>query len=151
MTALHILHAHYDALNWGEQDTVARDLIAPGFVWTDRATGERFHCADGYRTYLRRWQAALPDLWLEVESYGGSAAVATCQYWLRGTHCGPLTVAGARVPGSGHALALAMCDVFHVCGGQLAALDTYYDLAAMQQQLQPTSALPHFASLIALN
>jgi steroid delta-isomerase-like uncharacterized protein len=128
------VHAHYEALNWGDSHQVV-GFFATDFVWCNRATGQIFTGSDGYLAYLAGWRAAFPDFWVEINHLAIYTQSAVCEYVLRGTHNGTLTLPSGSIPATGRPLNLVVCETFQVENGRLAQANTYYDQTTLLQQL----------------
>jgi steroid delta-isomerase-like uncharacterized protein len=130
MEALECSQQYFDAWNHRDADAVLATFTADG-TYCDPASGGRLR-GEALKGYMAGLWAAFPDLSFEIVSKGvaGDNLVAA-QWMMRGTNTGSMM----GMPPTGKSITVAGADFIRVTGGQIEAVDGYFDSRAVPEQL----------------
>ncbi len=95
------------------------------------ATGEVYDGTDEVRRYYQESRAAFPDQRNEMISLRHADDAVIVEFWLLGTHKGPLR----GVPATGREFRCQMTSFFLFEGGDLVCERVYFDSATILRQL----------------
>lgn len=89
------------------------------------------------RAYFDASRTAFPDQANELIAIAHGGDTVMVEFWLTGTHLGPLTIAGQTIPPTGKAFRLRMAASFEFAPGKDKILceRPYFDQAAIAKQL----------------
>ena len=121
---------------------VAPDVIQHGFA--PEPTRGLAAVAQGFAAF----RAAFPDLTVAIDDLIAEDDRVAVRYTMRGTHRGPLAVAGGSLPPSDRSMNVSGINIVHLAGGRIAAgwarldqLGLLQQLGANPAPLQPATAL----------
>ncbi|SDG50045.1 conserved hypothetical protein, steroid delta-isomerase-related [Lentzea fradiae] len=111
-------------------------LLDVDYELHDMATGESIRGHDGFRDWMRRSRAGLPDAVAEVLALHQDGDVVVAEVRNHGTHTGVLTMPdGTTYPATGRRLDVRGCEVLRFRSGRIASCTVYYDALSMAHQL----------------
>ena len=97
------------------------------------------HGRTAIRTHWAEMFGAFPDLRVAYTSWLDSELTAMAEGTIEGTHTGTYPApSGARVPGSGRALAIPFMTAITVEAGAIVSQRVYLDQAEITRQLRPS-------------
>ena len=125
----HTVRRHMAAENELDFDAVLATFRHPRYelIGTDRV----FDGEASVREYFRESRTAFPDQRNEIISLRHADDAVITEFWLRGTHTGPL----GALPASGRAFACRMTAFFIFEGADLVCERVYFDSATILRQL----------------
>lgn len=131
---LKIIRDHMEAENVLDFDAAIDTFDHPRYELV--GTGQVFDGDEEVREYYRRSRAAFPDQNNEVISIrvAGDDAIIT-EFWLMGTHKGPLATPMGEIPPTGKSFKTRMCAVFEFDGDKIVCERIYFDSMSMMRQL----------------
>lgn len=131
---IEIAKAATEAYNRKDWDA-ARELLAPGFVYDEVATGRKVKGVDEVLDVWRGWAKAFPDSrgTMEEPLVDGNDVVLRLRW--RGTHSGPLALPSGEVLPTSRKIDFRACQVFRIEKGKVQEMQHYFDMTTMLSQL----------------
>jgi steroid delta-isomerase-like uncharacterized protein len=136
--AVHLARETVEAFGAGDWDRL-RAALAPGAVWEQICTQERFEGADAIVELNRRWKQAFPDAVAEIISAVGTEDAAVLEVSFTGTQDGALESPQGAIPPSGKQATVRTANVVRATDGKIAHVCQYFDLLTILAQI---GALP---------
>lgn len=100
--------------------------------WLDVPSGTIFRGPNGYLEFDYAWIRAFPDLALEISNVIAAGDLVATEFMGRGTHEGPLTIAGGQVIApTGRSGEVRCIEVLQIRGAKIVRARTYYDALSM--------------------
>ncbi|MEZ5920726.1 MAG: ester cyclase [Parvularculaceae bacterium] len=96
---------------------------------------QTFDGEEAVRDYYQLSRRAFPDQRNELISIREAGDAIITEFWLMGTHKGPLPTPAGEIPPTGKSFRLRMCAIFEFEGEKIAAERIYFDRMAMMEQL----------------
>jgi steroid delta-isomerase-like uncharacterized protein len=109
--------------------------VAPNFVGTNIATGEKFNGPDGYKKSAQGWFTAFPDARAEILNQVANEDYVISEFIGRGIHKGPLETPNGPIAATGKKAEIRFCEVFSIKNGKVVESRLYFDIATMLRQL----------------
>lgn len=104
------------------------------------ASGQVFDGEEAVRDYFRRSRTAFPDQRNEVISIRHADDAVIVEFWLMGTHKGPLPTPNGDIPPTGRAFKTQVCAIFFFEGEKIVCERIYYDQLSIITQLTAGTA-----------
>ncbi|SFQ95680.1 conserved hypothetical protein, steroid delta-isomerase-related [Lentzea waywayandensis] len=134
-TNAHTARTMYRRFTENDVEGVVR-LLDEDYELVDMATGESIRGHDGFRDWMRRSRAGLPDAVAEVMALHQDGDVVVAEVRNHGTHTGTLTMPDGTVyPATGRRLDVRGCEVLRFRAGRIVTCTVYYDALSMAHQL----------------
>lgn len=99
------------------------------------ATGQVFNGETEVRDYYRRSRAAFPDQRNEIISLRDAGDAIITEFWLLGTHLGPLPTPTGDFAATGKPFKARMCAIFEFEGDKIICERIYFDQMSILRQL----------------
>lgn len=130
-----VVREHMALENTGEFEAVLATFDHPRYELF--GTGAVFDGAEAVMGYFTRSRTPFPDQRNELIELHSSEHAVTVEFWLMGTHLGPLRVRGETVAATGRTFRLRMAAVFEFAPGRdrIVCERPYFDQAALLAQL----------------
>lgn len=130
-----VVREHMALENTGEFEAVLATFDHPRYELF--GTGTVFDGAEAVMGYFTRSRTPFPDQRNELIALHSSEDAVTVEFWLMGTHLGPLRVRGETVAPTGRTFRLRMAAVFEFAPGRdrIVCERPYFDQAALLAQL----------------
>ena len=97
--------------------------------------GETFDGEAAVRDYYRRTREAFPDQRNEIISIRAAENAVIVEFWLLGTHLGPLQTPMGEMAPTGKAFREKMCAIFEFEDSLIVAERIYFDRMSIMRQL----------------
>jgi steroid delta-isomerase-like uncharacterized protein len=97
--------------------------------------GETFDGEADVRRYFWESRTAFPDQGNEVISMRAADDAIIVEFWLTGTHKGPLATPAGALPPTGRTFRQPMCAIFKFEGDKIVCERIYFDRMAILAQL----------------
>ncbi|NMO88946.1 ester cyclase [Actinomycetospora sp. TBRC 11914] len=94
--------ASVEAFNRGDWDAV-RATLAPGYIYEETGTNERYEGPDAVIAALQDWKTAFPDATGEIVRIATCGETSILEIVWHGTHFGPIDTGAGVLPPSGRA------------------------------------------------
>ena len=100
-------------------------------------TGTEFDGEDAVRRYFQLSRLPFPDQANEIIALRQSEDAIVAEFWLTGTHLGPLRTPGGEVAPTGKTFRVQMCAVFEFEAGteKIVCERVYFDMRTLLAQL----------------
>ena len=98
-------------------------------------SGQVFDGPDEVRDYYRQSRAAFPDQRNEIISLRQAGDAVITEFWLLGTHEGPLRTPGGELPPTGKPFKVRMSAFFEFDGDKIVCERIYFDRMSILEQL----------------
>jgi steroid delta-isomerase-like uncharacterized protein len=102
---------------------------------TSMPTNKTYQGHQGFTEYLSKWLTASPDFRAEVTSVVATDDKCVIEFTCRGTHAGPLELAGKSYPATNKRFELKLSETCEIANGKLMKIRSYFDAAGMLTQL----------------
>jgi steroid delta-isomerase-like uncharacterized protein len=131
---IRIANAGVEAYNAKDWDA-AREMMAPGFVYDEVATGRKVKGVEDVLSLWRGWAKAFPDSTATFEEplVDGNAVVQRLRW--RGTHSGPLSLPTGEILPTGKEIDFRACQISRIENGETVETRHYFDLLTMMAQI----------------
>lgn len=110
-------------------------LYTPDAEFLNVPTGVTARGSQGVRQGVQTLLTAFPDSKAEIISVIAGERNAAIEYWMRGTHTGPLVTAAGTLPPTRRKVEMRLCDIFETEGGKVTSSRSYWDLYGLMNQL----------------
>lgn len=130
---LRIVREHMDAENRLDFDAAINTFDHPHYELV--GGGQIFDGEEQVREYYRASRRAFPDQRNEIISLRIAGDAVITEFWLMGTHEGPLKTPGGEMPPTGKPFRIRMAAFFEFAGEKIAAERIYFDRMSMLEQL----------------
>lgn len=124
-----VLEQHFAAQNSGDVEGVIASFERPRIEMI--ASGRVVEGEDAVRALLLDRRRGFPDQSFELVAIHQAERAATVEFWMSGTHLGPLH----DVEPSGRRFRVRMAAIFDFDGSALIGLRLYYDAGAIARQI----------------
>lgn len=111
--------------------SVAEEILSPGYVHHDPATGERGSGIEGLESMVGFYRQAFPDFRITLEDQMASEDRVVERWTGRGTHQGTLR----GVAPSGRTISAEGISIHRIADGRIAETWTCFDSASMLRQI----------------
>ena len=139
-----IVREHMESENHHDFDTTIETFAHPRYEIVP--TGDVYDGEAAVRAYYEETRRAFPDQRNELISLRHAEDAVIVEFWLRGTHRGPL----GHVPPTGQSFEVRMSAFFIFEGERLVCERVYFDAMSMLRQLLAGVGLRRPASLLVL-
>jgi steroid delta-isomerase-like uncharacterized protein len=130
---LQTIRDHMAAENTYDFDAAITTFSHPRYELV--GTGQVFDGEQDVRAYYRQSRAAFPDQRNEIISLRQMDDAVITEFWLMGTHLGPLTTPGGEMPPTGKAFKVKMSAFFEFEGDKIFCERIYFDRMSILEQL----------------
>ncbi|MCB2113258.1 MAG: ester cyclase [Parvularculaceae bacterium] len=130
---LRIVREHMEAENQLDFDAAIETFDRPRYELV--GTGQTFDGESEVREYYRASREAFPDQRNEIVSLRSAGDAVVTEFWLLGTHEGPLKTPGGELAPTGKTFRIKMVAIFEFAGEKIAAERIYFDRMSLLQQL----------------
>lgn len=130
---LQIIREHMEAENVLDFDAAIDTFDHPRYELV--GTEQVFDGEDQVREYYRRSRSAFPDQRNEILSLRQAGDAVITEFWLLGTHKGPLATPAGEMPPTGKPFKVRMCAIFEFEGDKIVCERIYFDSMSMMRQL----------------
>ena len=110
-------------------DTVIGTFARPRYELV--GGGEKFDGEAEVRRYFRDSRTAFPDQSDEIISMRAADDTVVVEFWLTGTHKGPLATPAGPLPPTGRTFRQRMCAIFEFEGDKIVCERIYFDRMAI--------------------
>ena len=131
---IRIAKSSTEAYNEKDWDAV-RDVLAPGFVYDEVATGRKVEGVEDVLAVWRGWAKAFPDSRATFEEPLVDGDVVVLRLRWRGTHTGPLTLPTDEILPTGREIDFRAVQVHRVADGKITEMRQYFDMLTMLTQI----------------
>lgn len=121
----------YNAKDWA----AAREVLAPGFVYDEVATGRKVKGVEDVLNVWRGWAKAFPDSSATFEEPLVDGDVVVQRLRWRGTHSGPLSLPTGEILPTGREIDFRACQIIRIENGKTVETRQYFDLNTMLSQI----------------
>ena len=130
---LEIIREHMEAENVLDFDAAINTFDHPRYELV--GSEQVFDGEDQVREYYRRSRSAFPDQRNEIISLRQAGDAVITEFWLLGTHKGPLKTPAGEMPPTGKPFKVRMCAIFEFEGEKIVCERIYFDSMSMMRQL----------------
>ena len=130
---LEIIREHMEAENVLDFDAAINTFDHPRYELV--GSEQVFDGEDQVREYYRRSRSAFPDQRNEIISLRQADDAVITEFWLLGTHKGPLMTPAGEMPPTGKPFKVRMCAIFEFEGEKIVCERIYFDSMSMMRQL----------------
>ena len=130
---LEIIREHMEAENVLDFDAAINTFDHPRYELV--GSEQVFDGEDQVREYYRRSRSAFPDQRNEIISLRQADDAVITEFWLLGTHKGPLKTPAGEMPPTGKPFKVRMCAIFEFEGEKIVCERIYFDSMSMMRQL----------------
>jgi len=130
---IQIVRDHMEAENRLDFDAAINTFDHPHYELV--GTGQTFDGEQEVREYYRASRDAFPDQHNEIISLCSAGDAVITEFWLMGTHKGPLKTPGGDLPPTGKTFRVRMAAFFEFDGEKISAERIYFDRMSLLQQL----------------
>jgi steroid delta-isomerase-like uncharacterized protein len=117
--------------------SAADDIFATNYIGHDPALPSDIHGVEEFKSFVRMYRSAFPDLQLTVEEQIAEDDMVVTRFRARGTHRGELM----GIPPTGNKVAITGISIDRMVDGKSAESWTNYDVMSMMRQLGVLPAL----------
>ncbi|MEZ5894158.1 MAG: ester cyclase [Parvularculaceae bacterium] len=128
-----LVREHMEAENVHDYETVMETFSHPRYELI--ASGQVFDGDARVRDYFRLSRAAFPDQRNELISMRHADDAVIIEFWLMGTHKGPLTTPNGEIPPTGRSFRTQICSIFLFEGEKIVCERVYFDQLSIMTQL----------------
>jgi steroid delta-isomerase-like uncharacterized protein len=130
---LKVIREHMAAENVYDFDAAIATFAHPRYELV--GTGQAFDGEDEVRAYYRQSRTAFPDQRNEIISLRQTGDAVITEFWLMGTHKGPLKTPAGELPATGKAFKVRMSAFFEFDGDKIVCERIYFDRMSILEQL----------------
>ena len=130
---LEIIREHMEAENVLDFDAAINTFDHPRYELV--GSEQVFDGEEQVREYYRRSRSAFPDQRNEIISLRQADDAVITEFWLLGTHKGPLKTPAGEMPPTGKPFKVRMCAIFEFEGEKIVCERIYFDSMSMMRQL----------------
>ena len=130
---LEIIREHMEAENVLDFDAAINTFDHPRYELV--GSEQVFDGEEQVREYYRRSRSAFPDQRNEIISLRQAGDAVITEFWLLGTHKGPLKTPAGEMPPTGKPFKVRMCAIFEFEGEKIVCERIYFDSMSMMRQL----------------
>ena len=130
---LEIIREHMEAENVLDFDAAINTFDHPRYELV--GSEQVFDGEEQVREYYRRSRSAFPDQRNEIISLRQAGDAVSTEFWLLGTHKGPLKTPAGEMPPTGKPFKVRMCAIFEFEGEKIVCERIYFDSMSMMRQL----------------
>lgn len=126
-------HMHLETIH--DWDGVIATFEHPRYeIW---GTGIVFEGEEEVRLFFHAWRVPFPDQHTELIAIAHTGNTVLVEYWLNGTHLGPLSLDGAIFEPTGRSFRMRMAASFEFAPGsdRIKCERPFFDLRPIAQQL----------------
>lgn len=132
-----LVKAHMDAENIHDFDAVLTTFSRPRYELV--GSGLDFDGEAAVRGYFDATRTAFPDQRNELIAMRAADDAVIVEFWLMGTHKGPLQTPGGVLPATGRPFRERMCAIFDFDGEKIVCERIYFDRMSILAQLTAKS------------